>query len=69
MPGLAGRRWVVVQVCTLCLLLLGETFLVSCRSTPTTTGSTTGNYTITINGTLGSNSTVVRSTNVNLAVT
>lgn len=68
-PGLAGRRWVVVQVCTLCLLLLGETFLVSCRSTPTTTGSTTGNYTITINGTLGSNSSVVRSTNVNLSIT
>lgn len=67
--GLAGRRWAVVQVCTLCLLLLGETFLVSCRSTPTTTGSTTGNYTITINGTLGSNSSVVRSTGVNLAVT
>lgn len=69
LTGLAGRRWAVVQVCTLCLLLLGETFLVSCRSTPTTTGSTTGNYTITINGTLGSNSSVVRSTNINLAVT
>ena len=67
--GLAGRRWVVLQVCALCLLLLGETFLVSCRSTPTVTGSTTGNYTITITGTLGSNSTVVRSTNVNLAIT
>ncbi|HET7215008.1 MAG TPA: SBBP repeat-containing protein [Terriglobia bacterium] len=67
--GLAGRRWVVVQVCTLCLLLVGETFLVSCRSTPTATGSTTGNYTITINGTLGSNSSVVRSAAVNLAVT
>jgi hypothetical protein len=67
--GLAGRRWVVLQVCTLCLLLLGETFLVSCRSTPATTGSTTGNYTITINGTLGSNSAVVRSVYINLAVT
>ena len=69
LTGLAGKRWAVVQVGTLCLLLLGETFLVSCRSTPTPTGSTTGNYTITINGTLGSNSSVVRSTSVNLAIT
>lgn len=65
----AGRRWVLVQVCTLCLLILCETFLVSCRSTPTTTGSTTGNYIITINGTLGSNSSVVRSTTIDLSIT
>jgi hypothetical protein len=68
-PTLAGRSWVLVQVCTLCLLILCETFLVSCRSTPTTTGSTTGNYIITINGTLGSNSSVVRSTTIDLSVT
>ena len=68
-PALAGKQWVMVQVLTLCLLILCETFLVSCRSTPTTTGSTTGNYIITINGTLGSNSTVVRSTTIDLSVT
>jgi Cep192 domain 4/Beta-propeller repeat len=68
-PGLAGKRWAIVQVCTLCLLLLGETFLVSCRSNPAATGSTTGNYTISINGTLGSNSSVVRSVYINLAIT
>ena len=68
-PRLAGKRWVHVQVCTLCLLILCEVFLGSCRSNPTTTGSTTGNYSVTINGTLGSNSSVVRSAIVNLAIT
>jgi Beta-propeller repeat/Cep192 domain 4/HYDIN/CFA65/VesB-like, Ig-like domain len=68
-PTLAGKRWVLVQVSTLCLMILCETFLVSCRTTPTTTGSTTGNYIITINGTLGSNSSVVRSTTIDLSVT
>ncbi len=68
-PRLAGNRWVRIQVCTLCLLILCEVFLGSCRSNPATTGSTTGNYSITINGTLGSNSSVVRSTIVNLAIT
>lgn len=43
--------------------------LTACRSALTTTATTTGNYTITINGTLNSNPSVVRSTVVNLAVT
>ena len=68
-PRLAGNRWVRVQVCALCLLILSEVFLGACRSTPTTTGSTTGNYSITVNGTLGSNSSVVRGTTINLAIT
>lgn len=68
-PSVAGRRWVLVQVCMLCLLIVCETFLVSCRSTPTATGSTTGNYIITINGTLGSNSSVVRTATIDLSVT
>lgn len=68
-PRLAGNRWVSFQVCMLCLLIFSEVFLGSCRSNPTTTGSTTGNYSIIINGTLGSNSNVVRSTIVNLAIT
>lgn len=68
-PRLAGKRWVYVQVGTLSLLILCAVFLGSCRSSSVTTGSTTGNYSITINGTLGSNSSVVRSTIVNLAIT
>jgi beta-propeller repeat-containing protein/HYDIN/CFA65/VesB family protein len=68
-PSVAGRRWVLVQVCALCLLIVCETFLVSCRSTPTATGSTTGNYIITINGTLSSNSSVVRTATIDLSVT
>jgi hypothetical protein len=68
-PRVAGRRWVLVQVCALCVLIVCETFLVSCRSTPTATGSTTGNYIITINGTLGSNSSVVRTATIDLSVT
>jgi hypothetical protein len=68
-PKIAGRRWLQIQVGTLCLLIMCELFLGSCRSTPSATGSTTGNYIITINGTLGSNSSVVRSTNIDLAVT
>ena len=68
-PTLAGKRWALVQVCALCLLILCETFLVSCRTTPSPTGSTTGNYIITINGTLGSNSSVVRRTTIALSVT
>jgi Cep192 domain 4/Beta-propeller repeat/HYDIN/CFA65/VesB-like, Ig-like domain len=68
-PRLAGNRWARVQVCTLCLLIVCEVFLGSCRSAPNPAGTTTGNYTIQINGTLGSNSSVVRSTYINLAIT
>jgi len=42
----------------------------SCRSLSSTPGGTAiGNYSITITGTLGSNTAVVRSTTVNLSVT
>jgi hypothetical protein len=41
----------------------------SCRNVGVAGGTTTGNYTITISGTLNSNTTVVRSTTVNLSVT
>jgi hypothetical protein len=41
----------------------------SCRSSTGTSGTPTGNYTITVNGTLNSNTTVVRTTTINLAVT
>jgi Cep192 domain 4/Beta-propeller repeat/HYDIN/CFA65/VesB-like, Ig-like domain len=68
-PKIVGRRWLQIQVGTICLLILCEVFLGSCRSNPSATGSTTGVYIITINGTLGSNSAVVRSTNIDLAIT
>jgi hypothetical protein len=63
------RRWISVPglVAGLALALLLEA---GCRSsTLTTVGTPTGNYTITVTGTLNSNSAVVRSTIVNLAVT
>jgi hypothetical protein len=69
-PNLAGQRWVHAQVCTLCLILVLELFVGACRAGSTAaSGSTTGNYSVTITGTLGSNSSVVRSTIVNLAIT
>ncbi|MCL5671019.1 MAG: hypothetical protein M1423_06965, partial [Acidobacteria bacterium] len=69
-PNLASQRWLRAQACTLCLILLLDLFVGACRSGSTaTSGTTTGNYSITITGTLGSNSSVVRSTVINLAVT
>jgi hypothetical protein len=54
----------------LTLVLALATLVGSCRPVSTTTGETvTGNYTITITGTLNSNTAVVRSTTINLAVT
>ncbi|MCL5671333.1 MAG: SBBP repeat-containing protein, partial [Acidobacteria bacterium] len=68
-PGLAGQRWVRAQVSLLCLLILFEVFSGACRNSTVPSSTTTGNYSVTITGTLGSNSTVVRSTIINLAVT
>lgn len=52
------------------LVLALATLVSGCRAVSTTTGGTpTGNYTITITGTLNSNAAVVRSTTINLAVT
>jgi len=39
-----------------------------CRGTVSPTGTATGNYSVAINGTLNSNSAVVRATIINLAV-
>ncbi len=65
----AGRRWVRVQVSSLCLLILLEVFSGACRSSSSTSSTSTGNYSITVTGTLGSNSSVTRSTIVNLSIT
>ena len=50
------------------VLVAAATLLGSCRS-GATSGTPNGNYTITVTGTLGSNTTVVRNTSVNLSVT
>ncbi len=61
--------WSKAVSCGLALVLLA--LLAGCRpaSTTTTTGTTTGNYFITVTGTLNSNTSVVRSVVINLAVT
>jgi hypothetical protein len=67
--GSRSPAWLVLRLATLGLILgLGLT-LGSCRSGVTSTGTVTGNYVITIDGTLTSNTGVVRKTSVNLAVT
>ncbi len=69
-PDSAKSRWLPVQVGMLCLLFMLELFFAACRpATTTATGSTPGGYTITITGTLSSDTTVVRSTTLNLEVT
>jgi hypothetical protein len=68
--GWLGSGWLKVRLATLCLILVLDLALVACRSsTLLQSGTTTGNYTITISGTLHSNTTVVRTTTLNLAVT
>ncbi len=59
------------RLSALALVLLLISGLSACRpaGTSSTTGTVTGNYTISIVGTLGSNSTVQRTTTVNLSVT
>jgi hypothetical protein len=61
---LPGPRLMILSVLIVIIALAG-----SCRSPGTTTQTLTGNYTITITGTLGSNTAVTRSTTVNLAIT
>ena len=64
------RKGPAFQISLLVGLLLLESLLAACRPAATTaTGSTPGNYTITVTGTLSSNTSVTRSTTINLAVT
>jgi len=64
-PVLAASRALVVAALLLPLLLLG-----SCRNINSATSPTsTGNYIITITGTLGSNAAVQVTTTVDLSVT
>jgi hypothetical protein len=68
--GWLGSGWMVVRLATLSMILALNLALVACRSdTLVQSGTVTGGYTITISGTLISNTVVVRYTTVALAVT
>lgn len=68
--GWLGAGWLKLRLAMLCIILCLDLALVSCRSSLLeVTGTTTGNYTVTIYGTLISNTTVTRSTTLSLAVT
>jgi hypothetical protein len=64
---ISSPPWLWPKVVSLSFLLALAMLLGSCRSG--TEGTPTGNYTITVTGTLSTNSDVVRTTPVNLAVT
>lgn len=64
------QRWLGVRLALLSVVLALDLALVACRpSTLEITGTTVGNYTITIEGVLNSNTAVIRSTTLNLSVT
>jgi hypothetical protein len=68
--GPRAPGWLGVRLATISLILTLNLALGSCRpSTIISSGTTTGDYTITITGTLVSNTAVVRTTVINLAVT
>jgi hypothetical protein len=68
--GWLGSAWLGVRLATLSLILAFNLALAACRpSTLTTSGTTTGNYVITLSGTLNSNTSVVRFASTNLSVT
>jgi hypothetical protein len=68
--GRFGTAWMWVRLATISLILTLNLALVGCRSsTLSVSGTTTGNYTITISGTMASNTAVVRFVTVDLSVT
>jgi hypothetical protein len=62
------RRWLSFPRLAACLALALLLLEGGCRSTVNPTGTPTGNFSIAINGTLNSNTAVIRTTIVNLAV-
>ncbi len=69
-PGWLGTGWQGVRLATLSLILALNLALVACRpSTLAVSGTTTGGYTITISGTLISNTAVIQTTTLALDVT
>ncbi len=68
--GWLGSVWLGVRLVTLSMILALNLALVACRgSTLVQSGSTPGNYTVTLYGQLLSNTTVVRYTTLAVAVT
>jgi len=68
--GWLGSGWLGVRVAALSLILVLDLALAACRaSTLTTAGTVTGNYVVTIQGALASNTAVVRYATTNLSVT
>ena len=68
--GRLATGWLGVRLAALSLILALNLALAACRpSTLAITGTTTGGYTITISGTLVSNTAVVRTTTLALDVT
>jgi hypothetical protein len=68
--GQFGSVWMGVRLAALSLILALNLAMVACRaSTLAISGTTTGNYTITIQGTLEANTAVVRYATLNLSVT
>jgi hypothetical protein len=66
---LFGSPWAWSRLIFLSLVLALATLLGSCRGVYSLGGTPAGSYIITVNGTLSSNTTVVRTTTVDLAVT
>jgi hypothetical protein len=67
--AMVGPRWIGFRLASLTFVLALAAFWGSCRSvSSTSSGTPIGNYSITITGTLGSSTAVVRSTTVNLSV-
>jgi hypothetical protein len=68
--GWLGAGWLGVRLATLSLILALNLALAACRpNILVQSGTTTGNYVITITGTLTSNTAVIRNTYLNLSVT
>jgi hypothetical protein len=68
--GPLAPGWLGVRLATISLILTLNLALGSCRpATIVSSGTTTGSYTITITGTLVSNTAVVRTAVINLSVT
>ena len=68
--GWLGTTWLAVRLATLSAILVCDLALVGCRSSQlNSTGTVPGNYTVTVQGILASNTVVVRNTTLNLSVT
>jgi hypothetical protein len=68
--GWLASGWLGVRLATLSLILALNLALVACRApTLAISGTTTGGYTIQVNGTLVSDTAVIRYTTISLEVT